>query len=465
MDLIPDPVFIYHFTKHLAGVNRLWDYSPEQIENYQVKSLKKMIKYANKTVLYQKKFRKANLDINQIQKIEDIKKLPFVSKDDLRAHSPSEMLPNNSTEKDYYKVATSGSTGKPINIYRDDNAVALESTNIFRTLKTYGLHPFKTKVTHIGDFSIPDSYDEECINNGTFKKLGFLSNSSESNAQHLYAGDNITKIMEKMDLFKPDFIVSYPGTLLGLMELRKQGKAENINPKYVVVSGGVLDGYLKRQFENTFDTKVFNLYAATEGGTVAYECLHGNYHVQSDLVYVEAVDKNMETVGFGKHGHLVITRLYSGGTPILRYTGMDDIITLKDGKCDCGLNTQLLENVEGRTSDSIVLPDGRIFPPATFTLIPGEVSEESGYDIVQRFQIIQNKIDEINIFIVINNDFREKVKSVDDILNEIKKRYQLIVGEKVNVTIKEVDKVKEDKKSPTSLSSIVMSYVNHKEMF
>ena len=466
MAFLPDPTFMYRYTKHTLNVDRLWELKLEEIKQYQTKALKKMIKYANTTHMYKKKFSDAKVNIKNIKKIGDINQLPFVTKKDLRVHGASQVLPEKSKENNFYKVCTSGSTGKPVAIYRDDDSVALESTIILRIYKAHNIEPLKTRITNIGDFSIPNSYDEECVTKGQFKKMGFFTNFFSKNVQHLYAGEKINKLMEQINSFKPGFIISYPGTLIGLMQLRKQGYAQDINPKAVIVSGGVLDSYMKRLFEDTFDTKVFSLYAATEGGPVGFECPHGTYHVQSDLIYVEAIDKNKKHVETGKQGHLVVSRLYGRGTPILRYLGMDDIISLGDyEECDCGMSTQIIKSVEGRTSDSIVLPDGRIFPPATFTLIPGEVSEESGYDIVQRFQIIQNKIDELEISVVINDEFREKVESVDKILDEIKNRYQKLVGKKVNVNVKEVDRVKEDNSNPASLSSIVISKVKHDQWF
>jgi phenylacetate-coenzyme A ligase PaaK-like adenylate-forming protein len=127
------------------------------------------------------------------------------------------------------------------------------------------------------------------------------------------------------------------------------------------------------------------------------------------------------------------------------------------------MHTQLIKNVEGRRSDSIVLPDGRIFPPATFTLIPGEVTQHYGIDKIQQFQIIQHKKDEIEILIVINEKLRDVGPSVEKLLNGIKQRYQKLVGGDINIKVREVNKVKKDERSSTLPSSIVLSYVEHND--
>ena len=465
MSLIPDPRFLYYIAKNYNFVNRLWEFNKKELKLFQTKSFKKALKNADNTEIYKKKFKEAKIDINKISSIDDIKKFPFTSKQDFRDAGTKATVPNGFNLDKSFKVDTSGSTGRPVSIYRDLNAVALESLFIRRIQKSYDLHPTKIRITNIGDFGIPNSYDEECLVKGVEQKLGFLRSFSTKNVQNIYAGIPVKDILEQLESFKPELIVSYPGILIGLMKLKEQGKVKNFNPKYVASSGGILDPYTKKQFENVFDAKIFSLYAATESGPLAFECPEGKYHVQSDLSYVEAIDENQKLVANGKHGHLVLTRFYTGGTPIIRYTGMDDIITISDEEsCDCGMHSQILENVEGRTADAIIIPDGRIFPAATFTLIPGEVAQDYKIDVIRRFQIIQNKIDEIEILVVFNQDLKKSEKMGKEILHEIKKRYQKVVGKSVNVLVKEVDKVKKDKRAPTtSLSSIVVSNIDHKD--
>ncbi len=465
MESIPNLSFLLKSSIHNYNLSHRLNYSKEKMEKYQTKTLKKMIKYSLKTKLYSDKYKEAKVKLDDIKNIKDVEKLPFISKQYLRDYKTEETLPKNFNTKKGFKVDTSGSTGKPVSVYRDINSLALEFALTTRPIKMYGLNPSKAKITNIGDFSIPNSYDEECVINGFYSYFGFLSKYLFKNVQTLYAGQDIKKIMEKLNAFSPDYICAYPSTLIGLMLLKNEGHGENISPTCVASSGGVLDDYTKKQFENAFDTKIFDFYAATESGTVGFECPDGSYHVESDLLYIEAVDKNMEKVSPGEQGHIVITRLYDGGTPFIRYTGMDDIVTLKEGSCSCGWETQLLKRVGGRSSDSIVLPDGRVFPPATFTLIPGEVAQSAGVDIVQRFQIIQHKKDDMEIKVIINDEFRNKVKSVKKILDEIKSRYQKVVGKNVNITVKEVDKIVGKTADEGSLSSIVISKVDKKDWF
>lgn len=463
MSWMPDPVFMFKVLRHsIEYMNRPWKQDYEGMKQYQAHALRKMMRYARRVPLYREKHENAGINAASINSIDDVEKLPFVTKDDLRRYGPSGTTPDGFNREYAWKVDTSGTTGEPVSIFRDVNALAIESTMVSRMLKAYNLNLFKTRITNIGDFGLPGSYDEEVLQQGVYKKMGFLHSSHR--LQSVFAGKDIREIMSDLETFNPELIIAYPGNLIGLMELRKEGNGESLDPEYIVSSGGVMGDYMKKQIENAFDAPVLDLYAATEGGTLAFECLNGGYHIQSDYVHIEAVNANKEHVPPGENGHVMVNRLYGGGTPILRYTGMNDFVTLSDEHCDCGMHTPLLEKVEGRSADSIVLPDGRIIPPATFTLIPGEVAQEYGVDKIQRFQIIQHKKDKIEILIVINEEYREAEPSVDTLISEIKQRYQQLVGEKVALEAKEVKQVKKDPDAPPeSPYPIIISHLDHEQ--
>lgn len=451
MSLIPEPLFLLNLTRYyLSYVNRPWILDKEKMKKYQGKMLRKIVKRAFTTSTYSQKYQEAGILPDDIKNIEDIQKLPLMTKDDLR-RDPA--ISKNFKKRNLYKVDTSGSTGKPVSIYRDISSIIIESLIIARMLKAYNLNIFKTRITNIGDFSLPNSYDEECLRKVLSKKLGFFSHRTQS----LYVGEDMKKMMGKLEKFDPHIIIAYPGTLIGLMILREDGHGKKLKLKYIISSGGVLDDYTKNQIEDAFSTKILDLYTATESGTIAFECLEGNYHIQSDYVYLEALNDDGEKV-IGKPGHVVVTRLYGKGNPIIRYTGMNDFVTPIEGECDCGMHTPLIKSVEGRSSDSIVLPDGRIFPPATFTLIPGEVMREFGIDKIQQFQIIQNRKDEIEILIVIKEEFRDVPPPIEDIMNEIQRRYQHLVGKGVEIKVREAKHVRKE----DSISPILISHVDHK---
>jgi len=167
----------------------------------------------------------------------------------------------------------------------------------------------------------------------------------------------------------------------------------------------------------------------------------------------------MELVNPGERGRLVITKLWGTGTPIIRYTGMEDWITLGNGeKCSCGLKSPIFGRpVEGRILSNIHLPDGRSIPPSQFLYITDVLNKLKTFK-VKKYQIIQNTIDEIDILIEIDEDQRNKEPSFNEISEKIKKIYKENIGTIVKLNIKEVNKIEDDtetgKPAPLVVSNI-----------
>jgi phenylacetate-coenzyme A ligase PaaK-like adenylate-forming protein len=137
---------------------------------------------------------------------------------------------------------------------------------------------------------------------------------------------------------------------------------------------------------------------------------------------------------------------------------MNDMVTLLDDECSCGLGGLLLGEIGGRRVDSVVLPGGRVVPPASFTGIPGKVMHDLGTDKVAQFQIVQYTRERIEILVVIDESLRGVGPPVEVIFREIERRYREAWGETVTVTVKEVNKIK--RTGDEIISPVVISHVN-----
>ena len=417
---------------YLYDVDIVWKKSYEEIKKLQLKRLRRMIKYAYDVPLYHKKYREAGIKPDDIKSMEDIKKLPPITKGDIRRNFPHGIIPSNFTSK-AIKLATSGSTGKPVVIYSDYSTVMKNIIAYIRILKAYGAKWNKTRITVIGDLAY-----------GTAGYAAFASPLPSfimkvlllKNLQLISIDEEVTEMAEKIAEFEPEFLNGYPGILhiLAMLKVEK-GIGKNISPSYISSSGGVLDDATRRYIEDAFNARVFDVYEATESGSVAFECKEGGYHIHSDMVYVEVVDENMEDVAPGEIGRAIITRLYGKGTPIIRYTGMDDYIRASE-RCLCGINTDCIGRVEGRRAHAIVTPAGKIISPLSFTYIPSEVMQEENFYGIKQFQIVQESVDKVVIYVVP----KERNKKLDKIYEKIKKRYEERF-EGIRIEIKETDKI------------------------
>ena len=162
---------------------------------------------------------------------------------------------------------------------------------------------------------------------------------------------------------------------------------------------------------------------------MAFECVEGGmYHVQSDFVYMESMDEHNNPTPKGNPGHLVITRLYGKGTPIIRYTGIEDIIVPIEQQTQCGITTEMLSRIEGRSADMLVLSNGRLLSPLTITGIPAKVMQQYSSYKIDQFQIIQHREDDIEIVIVINEQKRHQGIPVETLLKELHDQFQIQLG-------------------------------------
>jgi len=205
----------------------------------------------------------------------------------------------------------------------------------------------------------------------------------------------------------------------------------------------MLDDYTRQYIEKAFGTKILDNYGSTEGGPMAFQCVDGKgYHVNSDFVFLEFLDKDGNDVEYGKSGKLVVTRLYGRGTPIIRYTGLDDVIIPIKPDNSCGITTtQMIKKIGGRAIEHICLPDGTTFEPFQVTGIPAKVMDDLDTYKIKQFQIIQNKLDEIEIHIIIDDKLRNVGPSVEKIFKEIEKRFKKAIGSSVKIFVKEVDEI------------------------
>jgi len=451
MNPFTNPLFLLRIAKsYISDVNRIWNTNPKKMKKYQDKAFRKIVRYAFSVPLYYDKYKEHGIHLRDINGIDDIHKLPFISKEDLREYYPDGIIPKRFDKKHGFKISTSGSTGKPVVIYYDAFTAIKSLEGFVRILKAYGGNWRKSKIVMIIDMS-PDS-----IEHAVFKKstMPFLKNFlSLKNIKYIDIGEKPENIITKLDSFNPEFIASDPYMLRELAYLKSNNFGKNIQPKYIFSGGAMLDSYTKKYVENAFNTKILDTYGTTEAGPLAFECIHGDYyHINSDFVYLECLDENNKPVSYGNPGHIVVTKLYGKGTPIIRYTGFDDIVTPIKNNTICGISTPLIQHIEGRCTDIFVLPDNKLLSPLTVTGIPAKVMEEFNSYKIKQFQIIQHTKSEIEVLLVIDEQKRNIGISVEKLFNEIQKRFTEKIGSDVNIIISETDEI--SKKARVAISKV-----------
>jgi phenylacetate-CoA ligase len=159
----------------------------------------------------------------------------------------------------------------------------------------------------------------------------------------------------------------------------------DITPRSVLIGGEILTAHMRHFIEDVFHTRIFETYATVEFGTVARECSHGNWHINSTQNIVE----------FEK-GKIFITGLINKALPLLRYE-IGDVGHPKEGTCSCGRNHPMMKILEGRSGDFMVLPDGREISPLKIGKTKMILDATRA---ARRYQIIQDELDHFTIRIV-----------------------------------------------------------------
>jgi phenylacetate-CoA ligase len=257
----------------------------------------------------------------------------------------------------------------------------------------------------------------------------------------LDTNDDPKRVIREIDRFQPDFIGGYVGMLGHLALLKEQGLGKNISPLIIAATGSVLDFSLKDMIKKIFDADLFEVYGATETGPIAYECKNGKYHIMSDLLHLEFFIDDI-TVKSGEPGMLVVTKLYGGGTPIIRYTAINDIVSPIYEKCGCGISGGLIGKIYGRDDLVLFLPGGKALLPSSFADIYSKILYGLKTTKLKDTQIIQHSLTKIEVLVLIDEKQRNTGPSVDMILSIIKDGLQEKVGSEIEIITREVKEIK-----------------------
>jgi len=431
-----NPFFLYRSCKSLFfDPDRLKKISKIKLEKYQNMHLRKVVKYAYNVPMYREKYKKAKVKPDQIKTVKDLQKLPFITKDDLRKNKPNQLVPINFNINSAMIGRTGGTTGKPIVVYLDYYTVIKSMISLIRTMKEYNVKWNKTRMALVLDLTENSFENAYFVNSvSSFIKPFFR----QKNMRIFDQKESKKELIKQIEDFQPDLLAGYPFLINELALLKKSGYGDKLNPKLIMTSGQFLDDNIRKFIENTFQTKIYDSYISTETGPIAFECIKGNYHIHSDMIYPEFI-KNGENVSIGEPGEFIVTKLHGYGTPLIRYTGLGDVITSEKNKCDCGITSFQLKKIHGRKVNSIYLADGRIVLPSFMEKIFCEILLKTNVNKQKRTQIVQHDFDDIEIKVEFDKKLRNVGLPPDKLFKIMKKMMRNVIKSDIKIVFTEVD--------------------------
>ena len=386
--------------------------SHKKIQEIQLKKLKETVKLVYDNVpFYNKKFKGLKLKPEDIKTLDDIKKLPLTTKDDLRNNAPFGLMAT-SLDNCIELHASSGTTGVPVTVCYTKNDLAVWSEVMARCLSMSGL-------TKKDIFQNPIPY-------GTFTgAFGFHYGAQKIGALVIPTGVGQSERQIKlMDYYGTTFI---SGVASYVLRLGNVAQDLGIDPKKLKVRNGLFGAEMftsgiKQRIINTWDMDVHDIYGLTEmcGPGVSADCQqHDGLHLWEDHFFVECLDPNtLEPVGLEEEGEIVLTTLTKEGIPLLRYRTRD-IAKLYDQKvCQCGRTHIKHTPIKGRSDDMVIIRGTNIYPGQIESVLMKHSEVGSNWRMVLS---TENEID--NLIIEVESKMRlSQVESMDlenKLLNEI----------------------------------------------
>jgi len=314
-----------------------------KFQQLQDKLLRSIIVHCFKNVpFYRSLWKKSKVNISSIRTTNDLKKLPIISKDDI-VKNYSEFFASNYSQHTALVRETSGSL-KKMRVFFDERCWDYMQAIYLRTLFSVGYNPHKPLA-----FFWADPPQVSFLNYfGLFKKIWIPASLSEEEQLDVLERENPPQIY-------------YFSTSLFLLAQLMLKKGLKLSPELIITQADLLTNGMRNIIKKAFnEAPVLDTYGAQEIGYIGWECKEsGSYHINSDLVYLELLDKNRENVSNGEEGSVILTHFANYLFPLIRYE-IGDICVASDEQCSCGRSLPLVKSIEGRKKE---VWDGRKICP------------------------------------------------------------------------------------------------------
>ncbi|MBO4491187.1 MAG: phenylacetate--CoA ligase [Lentisphaeria bacterium] len=410
-----------------AAVNPVsaMDYMPvDKLRTIQLERLKFIVKRAYDNVpLFRKRLEERKLTPESIRSLEDIQKLPFTVKADLRDTYPFGLFA--SPMKEIVRLhASSGTTGKPIVVAYTEEDIRTWSSAMVRSLAGCGIHE--------GDIA-QISFGYGLFTGGLGAHYGFESLGATVIPA---SGGNTERQIMLMKDFGVTCIACTPSYFLHMSEKAEQmGIDLHDLPLRVGVFGAEpWTDEMRRRIEECSGIKAYDIYGLSEitGPGVGCACEYQDgLHIFEDLFYPEIIDPATgEALPDGQEGELVLTTLKKMAMPMIRYRTRD-ITKIVTEPCACGRTIRRIARISRRSDDMFIIRGVNVFPSQIETAI---MAAESVLPVYQIILTRDHGLDNIEVDIEVNEQiFQDKVAAIEDIKAKISHSIERTLGIRVVV--------------------------------
>ena len=400
----------------------------DELREIQSIRLKKTVDYVyHNTPFYRKKFQEMGLLPGDIKGIEDISKLPFTDKLDLRDNYPFGLaaVPMSQIVRIH---ASSGTTGKSVVVLYTRKDLATWTESISRAFTAYGCD--KTDIFQV-------AYGYGLFTGG----LGAHDGATNIGASVIpISSGNAQKQITLMHDFGTSTLCCTPSYALFLAEEMKESgyPRGEFNLKRGAFGAEPWTEHMRKELEDNLGIKAYDIYGLSEiaGPGVGYECefQHGT-HLNEDYYYPEIVDpKTSEPLPEGQLGELCFTHLTKEGMPLLRYR-THDLTALHYDKCSCGRTFVRMDRILGRCDDMLIIRGVNVFPTQIEAVILSLKEFEPHYQLtVGR----ENNTDTMELKVEVREEYyTDEMSQMVALQQKLKNELRSVIGLGFNVKLAE----------------------------
>nr|WP_230742489.1 phenylacetate--CoA ligase [Methanocella sp. CWC-04] len=390
----------------------------EELREIQLRKLRQLVDnvYRN-SLFYRTRFDEAGVKPEDIKSLDDITRLPFTFKKDLRDNYPTKMFcaPLNQVVR-YH--ASSGTTGKPTVVGYTRGDIDCWTTSLARSLTACGLGR--------GDV-MQVSYGYGLFTGG----LGMHYGAEEIGASVLPIGvGNTERQIELMMDLNTTAIACTPSYLLHMNEVANSmgiSIKDDTSLRVGILGAEPWSLETRKRIEDLMDIKAYDIYGTSElSGPLFTECkCQDGIHIWADHFLLEIIDKNGDPVPEGHKGELVVTTLSKEALPLIRYR-VGDITVINNEECECGRTHPRIMRIMGRADDMLIIRGINVFPSQVESVLMNipEVGEH--------YQIIADRngeLDEMTVRVEVTRAaFSDKLADLMKLEKKIKEALQKVLN-------------------------------------
>ena len=384
-----------HYEEIYSALLKSDTWSIDQINKYKEEHLFKTIENAYDNCPYYTQLYKAHgVSPSSFTGLDSLEKFPLLTKEMVRENWKG-MISNKFNTKDLIPYHTSGSTGKPLDFYWTKYNLQFYWATVWRGRARFGIYNGDKHLNFTGKIVVPIGTTQP-----PFWRFNKPLNQYLINMQHL-TKDKITCIAQFINENKFPFFVGYPSIINSLASLIEEEKyVINHAPDYIFTSAEKVYPNQQSIIERALKgAKIIEHYGFSENAASASKCTKYAYHEDFELGHLELI--NTHRIGDDISGSLVATGFKNSAMPFIRYN-IGDTATFSEKKCDCGLHSQVITEIEGRNEDYVITPEGANIMRFDYIF--------KNTDTLKECQIIQRELGAMIVRVVKRDNYNSKTE-------------------------------------------------------